>query len=535
MSSSDNFRKILLPIIVAFSILIGVFVNRMFFLPQNNMAIGSSSTSKIDELLQKISRDYVDPVNYDSLQEKAIPEIIKNLDPHSGYIPASIKDEVDAPLFGAFDGIGVQFNMRKDTVVVIQPISGGPSEKVGILAGDRIVTVNDTTIAGVKMSTEQVMKKLKGPRGTKVRVGVKRMGSSQLIDFEIVRDKIPIYSVDVAYLVTPKTGYIKVNKFSRNTYSEFMEAANKLKAQKVKNIIVDLRGNGGGVMEAAIRMADEFLEPGKLIVYTQGNNRPKREYRASRQLFLGSLNVAVLIDEWSASASEIFAGALQDNDKGVIVGRRSFGKGLVQEPVYFDDGSELRLTVSRYYTPTGRSIQKPYEKGDEESYREDIAKRYLNGEFLQEDSIHFSDSLKYTTPGGKVLYGGGGIMPDVFVAADTVGGSDLLYEIRRKGLMYTFAYDYTDKNRKTISQYKSYHELEQYLYRQNVVDEFYAFVKKKGVKVVSSDVKTSGDIIKVQLAGLIVRNVIGDEGFYPIINKIDNTLHKAVEILEDVQ
>lgn len=535
MSNPDSFRKILLPVIVAFSILMGVFVNRMFFQPYNNSVAGVASISKIDELLQKISLDYVDRVNYDSLQEKAIPEIIKNLDPHSAYIPASIKDAVDAPLIGAFDGIGVQFNMRKDTVVVIQPIVGGPSEKVGIKAGDRIVKVNDTVIAGVKLSTDAVMKKLKGTRGTKVKVGVSRSGIGELIDFEIVRDKIPIYSVDVAYLITPKTGYIKVNKFSRNTYAEFMEAANQLKAQKVKNIIVDLRGNGGGIMEAAIRMADEFIEPGKLIVYTQGNNRPKREYRASRQMFLGNINVAVLIDEWSASASEIFAGALQDNDKGVIIGRRSFGKGLVQEPVYFEDGSELRLTVSRYYTPTGRSIQKPYENGDEESYREDIAKRYLNGEFLQEDSIQFSDSLKYITPGGKVLYGGGGIMPDLFVAADTVGGSELLYDIRRKGLMYTFAYDYTDKNRQYLSQFKSYEKLENYLYKRNVVDEFLTYVKKKGVKVIASDLDASGNIIKVQLAGLIVRNIIGDDGFYPIINKIDNTLSKAIDVLENGQ
>lgn len=533
MNYRNSIQHVVLPLVIAVSILTGIFINRFFFQSDRVHIAGGSQISKIEELLQKISLDYVDKINYDSIQELAIPEIIKNLDPHSAYIPASIKDEVDAPLYGAFDGIGVQFNMRKDTVMVIQTIAGGPSEKIGLMAGDRIVTVNDTVIAGVKLATEDVMKKLKGPRGTKVVVGVKRPGMTELIDFEIIRDKIPIISVDVAYLITEKTGYIKVNKFSRNTYGEFMEAANKLKAQKMRNIIVDLRGNGGGIMEAAIRMADEFLEPGKLIVYTQGNNRAKREYRASRQMFLSGINVAVLIDEWSASASEIFAGALQDNDKGTILGRRSFGKGLVQEPVYFEDGSELRLTVSRYYTPTGRSIQKPYENGDEESYREDITKRYLNGEFIQEDSIRFSDSLKYITPGGKVVYGGGGIMPDEFVAVDTTGGSNLLYDIRRKGLMYSFAYDYTDKNRKDLSTYKDYKALEKHLYNINVLDTFLTHVKTKGVKVKSADVKISGDILKIQLVGLIVRNLLGDDGFYPIIHKSDNTLHKAVEILEN--
>jgi carboxyl-terminal processing protease len=442
-----------------------------------------------------------------------------------------LQKEVDAPMQGAFDGIGVQFNIRKDTVMVIKPIVGGPSEKVGILGGDRIVKVNDTIIAGVDISTREVMKKLKGKRGTKVKVSIKRRGIDELLDFEIVRDKIPLYSVDISYMINEKTGYIKVHTFSRNTYSEFMQAANKLKALGMKQLVVDLRGNGGGIMESAIRMADEFLAPGKLIVYTQGNNRRKREYRASGQTFLKNVDVAVLTDEWSASASEIFAGALQDNDKGIIVGRRTFGKGLVQEPFYFKDGSELRLTVARYYTPTGRSIQKPYENGDEDSYRDDIAHRYLNGEFVEQDSIHFADSLKFETPGGKIVYGGGGIMPDVFVPVDTTAGSDFLYSVRRKGYMYSFAYDYTDKNREKLSQFSDYKKLKAYLEKEGIFNKFLDFANKKGTKAKKGDLAKSKKVIQIQIIGLIIRNIIGEQGFYPVIHEIDQTLNRAIEEL----
>ncbi|ALO16061.1 putative CtpA-like serine protease [Salinivirga cyanobacteriivorans] len=533
MNYKNSLKHILYPAVIALSIIVGIVTHRYFFQSAPVVQKMSGEPSKIDKLLRKITIDYVDDVKYDSLQEKAIPQIVENLDPHSSYIPARLKKEVDAPIMGEFDGIGVQFNIRRDTVMVIQTIAGGPSEKVGIMGGDRIVKVNDTVIAGVDISTREVMKKLKGKRGTKVNVSVKRPGTDELIDFEIIRDKIPLYSVDISYMLNNKTGYIKVNKFSRNTYSEFMQGANKLKAKGMKQLIVDLRGNGGGIMEAAIRMADEFLNAGKLIVYTQGNNRTKREYRASRQNFLTNIKVAVLIDEWSASASEIFAGALQDNDKGVIVGRRSFGKGLVQEPVYFDDGSELRLTVARYYTPTGRSIQKPYENGDEESYREDITRRYLNGEFMEEDSIQFADSLKFTTPGGKTVYGGGGIMPDIFVPVDTTAGSDFLYDVRRKGLQYSFAYDYTDKNRDRLKQFEGYQELETHLNNQNLLDSFVKFAKKKGINADPEDLKVSGKMLKTQITGLVARNILGDEGFYPIIHEVDTTLKRALEELQN--
>jgi carboxyl-terminal processing protease len=531
MSYKNSLKHILIPVIVAVSILVGVLVHKFFFQTKHIIQGKSNDISKVDQLLRKITLDYVDMVKYDSIQELAIPKILKNLDPHSSYIPAKLQEEVDAPMQGAFDGIGVQFNIRKDTVMVIKPIANGPSEKVGILGGDRIVKVNDTVIAGVKISTRGVMQKLKGKRGTKVKVSIKRRGIDELLDFEIIRDKIPLYSVDISYMIDNNTGYIKTHNFSRNTYSEFMQAANKLKALGMRKLIVDLRGNGGGIMESAIRMADEFLEPGKLIVYTQGNNRRKREYRASGQIFLKNIDVAVLLDEWSASASEIFAGALQDNDKGIIVGRRSFGKGLVQEPFYFKDGSELRLTVARYYTPTGRSIQKPYENGDEDSYREDIMQRYLNGEFVEQDSIQFADSLKFETPGGKIVYGGGGIMPDVFVPVDTTAGSDYLYAIRRKGYMYSFAYDYTDKNRQQLSNFKDYKKLNTYLIKEKVFQQFLKFAAKKGVEANTADLQKSKEIIENQIVGLIVRNIIGDEGFYPIIHKVDVTLDNAVDAL----
>ena len=532
MPYKNSLKQILLPIIVALSILGGVLVHKYFFQTQHIVKGETTAISKVDQLLRKISIDYVDKVNYDSIQELAIPKILKNLDPHSSYIPAKLQKEVDAPMQGAFDGIGVQFNIRKDTVMVIKPIVNGPSEKVGILGGDRIVKVNDTVIAGVNISTREVMHKLKGKRGTKVKVSIKRRGIDELLDFDIVRDKIPLYSVDVSYMINDNTGYIKVHAFSRNTYGEFMEAANKLKALGMKKLVVDLRANGGGIMESAIRMADEFLAPGKLIVYTQGHNRRKREYRASGQTFLKNIDVAILIDEWSASASEIFSGALQDNDKGIIVGRRSFGKGLVQEPFYFKDGSELRLTVARYYTPTGRSIQKPYQKGDEEAYREDITHRYLNGEFVEQDSIQFADSLKFTTPGGKTVYGGGGIMPDIFVPVDTTSGSDFLYSIRRKGYTYSFAYDYTDKNRQRLSEFKDYKNLSAFLVKDKVFQKFLTFASKKGVKPKGDDLKKSGKVIETQVIGLITRNIIGDKGFYPIIHRIDNTLDVVVKALQ---
>ncbi|PLX17871.1 MAG: peptidase S41 [Salinivirgaceae bacterium] len=529
MPYKNSLKHIAIPTIIAISILTGVLVHKYFFQTKHIVQGQASEISKVDELLRKITIDYVDHVDYDSLQEVALPKILKNLDPHSSYIPAKLKEEVDAPMQGAFDGIGVQFNIRKDTVMVIKPIVGGPSEKVGILGGDRIVKVNDTIIAGIKISTREVMRRLKGKRGTKVKVSIKRRGTDELLDFIVIRDKIPLYSVDISYMINANTGYIKVHNFSRNTYGEFMQAANKLKAMGMKNLVIDLRGNGGGIMESAIRMADEFLDPGKLIVYTQGNNRRKREYRASGQTFLKNIDVAILMDEWSASASEIFAGALQDNDVGTIVGRRSFGKGLVQEPYYFKDGSELRLTVARYYTPTGRSIQKPYVNGDEDSYREDITQRYLNGEFMEQDSIQFADSLKFTTPGGKIVYGGGGIMPDVFVPVDTTAGSDFLYSIRRKGYMYSFAYDYTDKNRQELSGYDDYKKVRQFLQKDNIFKKFLAFAAKKGIKPKGDDLKKSREVIEIQVEGLVVRNIIGDDGFYPIIHEIDNTLEKALE------
>ncbi len=531
MPVNNTKRQILFPIVIAISIVAGVLIHEFFFQTPAKIKKVDQQASKIDNLLRKVVADYVDDVDYDSLQEEAIPKILDNLDPHSMYIPARLKKEVDAPMHGEFEGIGIQFNIRRDTVMVIQTISGGPSEKVGLMGGDRIIKVNDTVIAGVDISTRTVMKKLKGKGGTKVKVSVKRPGTKELIDFEIIRDKIPLYSVDISYMLNAKTGYIKLNKFSRNTYGEFIEAANKLKAKKMKKLIVDLRSNGGGIMEAAISMADEFLQPGKLIVFTKGQNRPKREYRASQRKFLGNIEVTVLIDEWSASASEIFAGALQDNDRGLIVGRRSFGKGLVQEPFYFSDGSELRLTVARYYTPTGRSIQKPYENGDEESYREDITKRYLSGEFMDADSIHFADSLKFETPEGRIVYGGGGIMPDIFVPVDTTAGSDFLYEVRRKGLQYSFAYDYTDKHRNKLKTFENYKNLQSYLNNKKILDEFIAFAKKKGVSASSPDIKKSGKTIKIQIIGLVARNIMGDEGFYPIIHQIDNTLEEAISQL----
>jgi carboxyl-terminal processing protease len=527
----NNSRKIIsLPVILGIAVALGVLLGR--YLPSDSDPQRSSIRSRNDKLssiLNIIESNYVDSVNRNDLVETAIPAMLKKLDPHSVYIPAKDLARANEPLQGNFEGIGISFSMLTDTILVISTIPGGPSEKLGLLPGDKILFVNDSLVAGKSIPDEKIMGMLKGPRGTIVKVKILRNGQKELIPFEITRDKIPIYSVDVDYMVNEHTGYIKVNTFAMTTFEEFLKGLKELKNQGMTSLILDLRSNSGGIMEAAIQMADQFLKEGQLIVYTKGRASPRNEFRATGKGEFETGNLVVLIDEWSASASEILAGAIQDNDRGTIIGRRSFGKGLVQEPIPFSDGSGMRLTIARYYTPTGRSIQKPYSEGYDKYY-DDIVDRFNHGELEVSDSIHFTDSLKFTTPGGKTVYGGGGIMPDKFVPVDTSGVSP--YFVKTRSLIYRFALKYTEKNRDVLKKYTEAGELKKYLDKQALLDQFVQFAAANNIKKDPEGIKTSGEIIHIQTEAYIARNILDNKGFYPIWENIDTTLKYAIDFLK---
>jgi len=532
MDNKNSLKTILSPIILALAIIIGIIIGRFYKSTQSsNLLHIYPHTDKIGNILNYIQNEYVDPINKSELEEKTIPLILSELDPHSQYVPARDLNEVNEPLEGNFSGIGVQFNMLNDTLIVLKTIANGPSEKVGILAGDRILIVDGDTLAGKKISSDSIVNRLKGPRGTQVEVGVQRKKVKNLLYFDIIRDNIPLYSMDIAYMVRSDIGYIKLNKFSRTTFEEFSEGIIKLLGQGMTKLILDLRGNGGGYLDAAVHIADQFLDEGQLIVYTEGNARQRQEYKASKGGLCDGLEVAILIDEGSASASEILAGAIQDNDRGIVIGRRSFGKGLVQEQKVFPDGSAIRLTIARYYTPTGRCIQKPYENGNNEDYFMDLSNRFVHGELNDKDSIKFADSLKYITAGGKTVFGGGGIMPDIFVPIDTTGVTDYLIDVRNRGLIYRFSLQYTDDYRKELQKCINNEQINNYLNRKNTFRDFIKFAAKNEVPVNAKEIAISKEILKTQLYAYIIRNILDDEGFYPAIENIDNTLQEAVKSL----
>jgi len=492
---------------------------------------GFAHPDKISSILGYIEKNYVDSVSKVDFYDDIIREILDELDPHSIYIPPRDLAGVNETLRGNFDGIGVQFNMQEDTILVIQAVRGGPSEKAGILPGDRIVSVNDSIVAGVNMPEDSIVSLLRGPNGTKVDVGVVRKGIDDPIVFTITRGKIPLYSVDVSYMMNSETGYVKITNFSQTTYHEFMEHLEKLKGQDCKNLIIDLRGNSGGIMSPAINIADMFLDEGKLIVYTEGNHRKREDFYASSKEPGKDINLAILIDESSASASEIVAGAIQDNDRGIIIGRRSFGKGLVQEQVTLSDGSALRLTTARYYSPTGRCIQRDYNDGNEDYYM-DFHRRFNHGEMVERDSIQLPDSLKFTTPGGRIVYGGGGIMPDYFIPYDTTGITESLLRLTRAGAIYRFALQYSDTNREVLSAFSSPEQIDDYLDNRELLREFLDYASENRIKLKPDEVKESEEIILTQLKAYISRNLLDNEGFYPIIEKIDQTLQEALKIIE---
>lgn len=522
-----------MPVIIALAIVLGMFINSLF--SRTPMVGGQSGGgflpvqgSKLDMILNMINYSYVDTVDIKKIEEGAIPLLIKDLDPHTVYIPAKDMPRVNEEMAGNFGGIGVQFYKYRDTVMVVKVVPGGPSEEAGIQDGDRIVKVNDSIVAGRKMDTDKIMKMMRGEMGSPVKLTIMRQGEKEPIIKDIIRGTIPVKSVDVAYMADDTTGYVKVKVFGMNTYNEFITALDTLQKQGMKRLIVDLRWNEGGILPIAIRMINEFLSDQKLILYTQGKASPRVDYNSNGKGRYQDLPLTVLINEFSASASEIFAGAIQDNDRGVIIGRRSFGKGLVQEQRPLPDGSALRLTVARYYIPSGRSIQKPYDQGKEKYYN-DLNERLLHGEFEQKDSIHFDEKLKYQTAGGRTVYGGGGVMPDLFIPADTAGGSRYLDHLDRTQAMYEYAISFVDLHRGDMKGIKDYKQLLKYLDKFNLVDGLVAYAEKRGIKPNAKDIRTSRAIMDNSVKSFIGRLILDDDGFYPIYGLRDNTLGKALE------
>ena len=484
-----------------------------------------------------ISTLYVDSVNEDKLVEDAIKGMLESLDPHSSYTDAKETKELEEPLQGEFSGVGIQFNMNKDTLYVIQTVPGGPSERVGVLAGDRIIYVNDTVIAGVKMRNSDIQKRLRGKKGTQVTIKVQRPGVPELITFRITRDNIPVHSIDASYMLDEHTGYLRISRFGAKTHEEMMDALKDLKKQGMTQLIMDLSDNGGGYLNAAIDMCNEFLERDQLMVYTEGDNSPRNEAHANGWGDYKDLHMVVIVNQYSASAAEIFAGAMQDWDRAVVVGRRTFGKGLVQRPFKFEDGSMMRLTVARYYTPSGRCIQKPYKRGDKKAYENELLDRYNEGEYYCLDSIQFNDTLRYRTClNGRTIYGGGGVMPDVYVPIDTSEYSTYYRDLSAKGIINQFAIKYVDKNRKSISkQFKTVKDFDRgFEVSDEMMRDLIAMGENDSIKYDEEKFRTSQQLLKAIAKGLIARDVYGDSGAYSIIiNHRNHDVQAAYDVLND--
>lgn len=483
-----------------------------------------------------INSFYVDSVDQNKLVEDGIRGMLEKLDPHSSYTTAKETKAMNESLNGSFEGVGIQFNMQADTLLVIQPVVKGPSEKVGIMSGDRIIEVNDTAIAGVKMSREEIMRRLRGPKGTKVKLTIIRRGIAEKLHFTVVRDKIPVKTIDGWYMADPTTGYIRIGSFGATTYDEFMAAVSDLKGRGMQNLILDLQDNGGGYLQAAVNIANEFLSKGDLIVYTQGRQVPRSEYVAQGNGKLVDGKVVVLINEFSASAAEIVTGALQDQDRGTVVGRRSFGKGLVQRPVEFPDGSMMRLTIAHYYTPSGRCIQKPYVKGDRKDYEMELDTRYKHGEFYSADSIHFADSLKYyTIRKHRAVYGGGGVMPDYFVPLDTMRFTNYHRKLVAKGIVVDNDLKYMDSHRKQLKakypQFSDY--LEHYTVPQELVDSIISDGKKQKIEPKDNDeLDRTLVYMRAQLKALIARDIWDMSQYYEVMNRYNDIVAKAMEVIK---
>jgi carboxyl-terminal processing protease len=525
---------IVLPLLLALTLAIGILTGAT--MADSSASKGSiiSSILKFKEILTYVERDYVDEVDAEELVETAITKMLEKLDPHSVYIPAKELDLAKSQLEGEFDGIGVEFNIIKDTIYIVAPLSGGPSEKAGLMAGDKIVTVDGETVAGVGISNREVFTKLRGPKGSKVILGIKRRAEKNLKSFDIVRDKIPQHSVEVSYMIDKEVGYIKVSRFSATTYDEFKTAMKDLKGQGMKKIILDLQGNPGGYMDRAINMVDEFLPINNLIVYTDGkDSRYDTEAKSQRKGMFEDGAVIVLIDEGSASASEIVSGALQDHDRALIVGRRSFGKGLVQMPISLTDGSELRLTISRYYTPSGRSIQKPYKDGGK--YGNDIVERYEHGEMFHKDSIKFNDSLIYKTTKGRVVYGGGGIMPDYFVPFDTTASTEYLTKLYNGNIVREYAIKYYDKNKDKLTKMSFEEYFKNFEVSDAMLNEMVKLAENSNIKFDQKQFNRSKQVLKIHTKAFIAKSVWNSKGFYPIFNQSNEVYKEALKLFDEAE
>ena len=508
----------------------------LLFIPLHAQHRDDASLRKLQIAEMAINSLYVDSVDEQKLVEDGIRGMLEKLDPHSSYLTAKEVKEANEPLQGNFEGIGVQFNMVEDTLLVIQPVTGGPSEKVGIVAGDRIVSVNDTAIAGVKMSKEEIMRRLRGPKGTKVRLGVVRHGIADVLSFKVVRDKIPVHSIDATYMIRPTIGYIRIGNFGATTYDEFCESLKRLQQQGMESLILDLQENGGGYLHAAVQIANEFLQRGDLIVYTQGRQVRRMEYRADSGGLFNTGKLVVLVDSYTASAAEIVSGAVQDQDRGIVVGRRTFGKGLVQRPIELPDNSMIRLTIAHYYTPSGRCIQKPYEKGKVKDYAMDVYNRLKSGELMSADSVHFADSLKYyTLREHRVVYGGGGIMPDEFVPLDTTKYTQFHRELSAKSLVINANLHYVDQHRKQLQQqYKTFADYCQgFEMPQEVIDGILHEAEQKGIKPKDdAELEQTLPYLRLQLKALVARDLWGMDEYFAIVNESNDIVLRALQLME---
>jgi len=524
-----------LPLCIALGIAAGILIGNMFsvFNPVRGFLSGNrGGNQKLETIFDYINKAYVDTVNVGELVEDAIPTIISGLDPHSTYISAENMALTGDELDGHFSGVGVEFMLQDDTVAIVNVIPGGPSEAVGIIPGDRIVLVNDSLFAGNGLSEDKVFRKLRGPKNSKVKLGIKRGTSKDLISFEVTRADVPVKTVPVAYLIDGKIGYIKITKFGGETHNEFITAIARLKSQGCESFIIDLQQNTGGYMGAAIMMTNEFLKSGDLIVYTEGRSYPRENVFADGTGTCKSNQLVVLIDEGTASASEIFAGAMQDNDRGLIVGRRSFGKGLVQNRFKFKDGSALQLTIARYHTPSGRCIQKAYKKGDRTDYDMDLVKRYKRGEFGSRDSIKLDNLPLFHTIAGRPVYGDDGILADVFVPQDTAGVNSYYLRVANSGMMREYAFNYTELNRQRLKDFTSWEEAAKYLSGQPLVDNLVEYAYRKGIRRQPYLIEESRKLLHNQLTSFIIRNIYGDDGFYPIFQKDDTTIKEAIKLIK---
>ena len=523
----------LMPLWLAVSVVVGIFIGSFFAnrFSGNRLSIINSGSNKLNDLLHIVDDQYVDTVNVNDLVEKAVPTILSELDPHSVYISQKDVQQANDDLKGSFFGVGIEFTIRKDTIHVQNVVSNGPSERAGLQAGDKIVEIDGKPFVGKEVTTDEAMRRLKGDKDTQVKIGVVRGKDNKVRRYTVTRGEIPMKSVTAVYMLDAKTGYIKIKNFGDKTYPELLIGLARLGQEGFENLVIDLRGNTGGYLGSAVQMANEFLPKGRLIVYTEGRRSQRQEYRSDGRGSYQSIPLVVLIDEGSASASEIFAGAIQDNDRGTIIGRRSFGKGLVQQPISMHDGSMIRLTVARYYSPSGRCIQKPYTSGADRDYEEDLVNRYQHGEFFSQDSIKH-EGPEYHTSNGRVVYGGGGITPDIFVGEDTLGVTSYYKEAAMSGLIIQFAYEYTDENRQKLSTFKTRQDLEAYLKKLNPVELFVTYAEKNGLKRRNLMIQKSRSLLERYVNSRLIYNVLDEQAWTEYLNLDDPAVKEALRVFK---